>query len=126
MCAVSIAALTVYDMCKSVDRGMSISEITLEAKSEEKQELGLRKSMIKLVFFASLREALGCESLELEFEGPLRLSEMIKQVEEKKESIGARFSQASLKIAINKEIVVNDELLSDGCEVAFLPPVTGG
>ena len=33
MCAVSIAALTVYDMCKSVDRGMSISEITLEAKS---------------------------------------------------------------------------------------------
>ena len=33
MCAVSVAALTVYDMCKSVDRGMSISEITLEAKS---------------------------------------------------------------------------------------------
>ena len=33
MCAVSIAALTVYDMCKSVDRGMSISEIALEAKS---------------------------------------------------------------------------------------------
>ena len=33
MCAVSIAALTIYDMCKSVDRGMSISEITLESKS---------------------------------------------------------------------------------------------
>ena len=33
MCAVSVAALTIYDMCKSVDRGMSISEITLEAKS---------------------------------------------------------------------------------------------
>ena len=32
----------------------------------------------------------------------------------------------SVKIAINKEIAVNDELLSDGCEVAFLPPVTGG
>ena len=29
----SVAALTLYDMCKSVDRGMSISEITLEAKS---------------------------------------------------------------------------------------------
>ena len=33
MCAVSVAALTVYDMCKSVDRGMSISELTLETKS---------------------------------------------------------------------------------------------
>ena len=31
MCAVRCSY--VYDMCKSVDRGMSISEITLEAKS---------------------------------------------------------------------------------------------
>ena len=83
--------------------------------------------MIKLVFFASLREALGCESLEVEFEEPLRLSEMIKQVEEKKGKYwGEVLAGESVKIAINKEIVVNDELLSDGCEVAFLPPVTGG
>ena len=31
--AVSIAALTIYDMCKSVDRGMQISNIQLEQKS---------------------------------------------------------------------------------------------
>jgi cyclic pyranopterin phosphate synthase len=31
--AVSVAALTVYDMCKAVDRGMSIERIRLEAKS---------------------------------------------------------------------------------------------
>ena len=31
--AVSVAALTVYDMCKSVDRGMQIERIQLEAKS---------------------------------------------------------------------------------------------
>jgi cyclic pyranopterin phosphate synthase len=31
--AVSVAALTVYDMCKSVDRGMSIERIQLEEKS---------------------------------------------------------------------------------------------
>ena len=30
--AVSVAALTVYDMCKSVDRGMTIGEIRLLAK----------------------------------------------------------------------------------------------
>ena len=83
--------------------------------------------MIKLIFFASLREELGCESLELEFKEPLRLSEMIKQVEEKKgKHWGEVLAGESVKIAINKEIVVNDELLSDGCEVAFLPPVTGG
>ena len=31
--AVSVAALTVYDMCKSIDRGMTIEQIRLESKS---------------------------------------------------------------------------------------------
>ena len=31
--AVSVAALTIYDMCKSVDRGMSIQRIQLEEKA---------------------------------------------------------------------------------------------
>ena len=31
--AASVAALTIYDMCKSVDRGMSFSEVCLLAKS---------------------------------------------------------------------------------------------
>jgi hypothetical protein len=31
--AVGIAALTIYDMCKAVDRGMVIGEIKLEKKS---------------------------------------------------------------------------------------------
>jgi cyclic pyranopterin monophosphate synthase len=30
--AVSVAALTIYDMCKSADRGMTIGEIRLEEK----------------------------------------------------------------------------------------------
>ena len=31
--AASVAALTVYDMCKAVDRGMTISEVKLLHKS---------------------------------------------------------------------------------------------
>ncbi|HEY2593825.1 MAG TPA: cyclic pyranopterin monophosphate synthase MoaC, partial [Chloroflexota bacterium] len=31
--AVSVAALTVYDMCKAVDRGMTISDIQLLRKA---------------------------------------------------------------------------------------------
>ncbi len=33
LCAVSVAALTVYDMCKAVDRGMRIENIRLVHKS---------------------------------------------------------------------------------------------
>ena len=83
--------------------------------------------MIKLIFFASLREELGCRSLEMEFSQPLRLSDLIEQLEEKKgKHWGKVLARESVKIAVNQEIVINDELLSDGCEVAFLPPVTGG
>ena len=31
--AVSVAALTIYDMCKAIDRGMTISEVRLQHKS---------------------------------------------------------------------------------------------
>lgn len=31
--AVSVAALTIYDMCKAVDRAMEISQIVLQEKS---------------------------------------------------------------------------------------------
>lgn len=33
MTAVSVAALTIYDMCKAMDKGMSITEVSLMAKS---------------------------------------------------------------------------------------------
>jgi cyclic pyranopterin phosphate synthase len=33
LAAVSVAALTIYDMCKSVDRGMTIERVRLEEKS---------------------------------------------------------------------------------------------
>jgi cyclic pyranopterin phosphate synthase len=36
--AVSVAALTVYDMCKSADRGMAIEQVRLEAKSGGKSD----------------------------------------------------------------------------------------
>lgn len=32
LCAVSVGLLTIYDMCKAVDRGMTISEIKLQEK----------------------------------------------------------------------------------------------
>ncbi len=41
--AVSTASLTIYDMCKAIDRGMEISEITLLRKSGGKSGVYERK-----------------------------------------------------------------------------------
>lgn len=43
--AVSVAALTIYDMCKAVDRGMEIDQICLLRKSGGKSGLYERKSI---------------------------------------------------------------------------------
>ena len=43
MVATSMAALTIYDMAKSVDRGMTISEIYLESKKGGKSGVYQRK-----------------------------------------------------------------------------------
>jgi cyclic pyranopterin phosphate synthase len=42
MTAVSVAALTIYDMCKAVDKGMSFSGVCLMAKSGGKSGIYTR------------------------------------------------------------------------------------
>ena len=43
MTAATVAALTIYDMCKAVDRGMSFSEVFLLSKSGGKSGTYSRK-----------------------------------------------------------------------------------
>ena len=43
MTAASVAALTIYDMCKAIDRGMSFSEVCLRTKSGGKSGTYIRK-----------------------------------------------------------------------------------
>ena len=45
MTAVSVAALTIYDMCKAVDKGMEFGEIFLVSKSGGKSGLYQRDAM---------------------------------------------------------------------------------
>jgi cyclic pyranopterin monophosphate synthase len=57
LAAVSAAALTVYDMCKAIDRGMVISEIRLEEKRGGKSGTWTRGSMSTSVRSARSKSA---------------------------------------------------------------------
>lgn len=46
MVAASVAALTVYDMCKALDKGITIEELRLEKKSGGKSGVYQRKSNV--------------------------------------------------------------------------------
>lgn len=81
--------------------------------------------MIKVLFFAQTRELIGQESITVE--------SMFKTVNELRLHL-AEFSDKwalalesdRLLAAINQNIVSLESALTDGDEVAFFPPVTGG
>lgn len=83
--------------------------------------------MIKLLYFAGLRETLGVASEEI------ALPAAVATVAALRSHLAARgapwsvlATAASLRAAVNQTMVAADAAVGDGDEVAFFPPVTGG
>jgi molybdopterin synthase sulfur carrier subunit len=82
--------------------------------------------MIKVLFFARLREQLSTDSLEIEISNNLT-TDLIRQQLALKNELWAKVMTAdSLLVAVNQEVTDWSQPLNDGDEVAFFPPVTGG
>jgi sulfur-carrier protein len=81
---------------------------------------------ITILYFASLREALGTERELLE------LSTGIASVAELRAWLVARGSEWSplaaprVRVAVNQVLASEAAAVADGDEIAFFPPVTGG
>ncbi|WHY86230.1 molybdopterin converting factor subunit 1 [Neobacillus novalis] len=77
--------------------------------------------MNKVLFFAHLRDAVGAEYLTLDAGG--------KTVAELKDELVEKYDlprMETVMTAINEEFASNDEVIRDGDEIAFIPPVSGG
>ncbi|WP_066310233.1 molybdopterin converting factor subunit 1 [Bacillus sp. FJAT-29814] len=77
--------------------------------------------MNKVLFFAHLRDAVGEEVLRLDASG--------KTVAELKAELTSKYNlprMDTVMTAINEEFASNDEVIQDGDEIAFIPPVSGG
>lgn len=81
--------------------------------------------MINVVLFASVREKAGCESVEVNHTQGLTVAGLKQQLMEKSVSWQQALSGKVLT-AVNQKMVDESVLLTDHCEVAFFPPVTGG
>jgi molybdopterin synthase sulfur carrier subunit len=84
--------------------------------------------MLKVLFFASVREQLDCGSLELPWpESGLDLDALQEQLcKERGEHWREILTQENMIRAVNQAMVAGNRGLSDGDEIAFFPPVTGG
>lgn len=81
--------------------------------------------MIKVIFFAQVRELVATDSLELEA--------VYSTVEALRSALARRgdkwqlaLEPGKLLVAVNQSLVATDYALTNGDEVAFFPPVTGG
>jgi molybdopterin synthase sulfur carrier subunit len=77
--------------------------------------------MNKVLFFAHLRDAVGEEFLKLDANG--------KTVAELKVHLAAIYNlpkMDTVMTAVNEEFAMDDDLIQDGDEIAFIPPVSGG
>ncbi|GLR75303.1 molybdopterin synthase sulfur carrier subunit [Aliivibrio sifiae] len=81
--------------------------------------------MITVLFFAQTKELVGIDKLELT--GDYATAEAIREELSKKEGKwDLALEKGKLLVAINQTISSLDSAVSDGDEVAFFPPVTGG
>ncbi|MCX9156679.1 molybdopterin converting factor subunit 1 [Niveibacterium sp. 24ML] len=82
---------------------------------------------VKVLFFASLREALGVGEISVD------LAPAGSSVGAVREALAARGGDwaalgpgRAVRAAVNQDMVPASHVLRDGDELAFFPPVTGG
>ncbi|MDZ7842998.1 MAG: molybdopterin converting factor subunit 1 [Gammaproteobacteria bacterium] len=75
---------------------------------------------VKVRLFASLREEVGIKETEIELDDGATANSLWRQVVEDRDM------PSGVMTAVNLDYARPDTALSDGDEVAFFPPVTGG
>jgi molybdopterin converting factor subunit 1 len=80
---------------------------------------------IKLLFFATLRSQTGLKTLELELPPESRVADLKFLVGERFPEIAPALLGTAL-VSVNREYADDEQIIRDGAEVAFFPPVSGG
>jgi molybdopterin synthase sulfur carrier subunit len=83
--------------------------------------------MIRLRYFASLRETLGVAEEQLELPAGIRnVGDLSHWLRERGGDWTSALADRQLQVAVNQVIAGPDSTIGDGDEVAWFPPVTGG
>ncbi|MBC3767395.1 molybdopterin converting factor subunit 1 [Neptunicella marina] len=82
--------------------------------------------MVKVKFFARLREQLQCSELEVELAESTSIAQLKHKLVDGNPNWQQALASGDLLCALNQTLCSSDTVLSDNDEVAFFPPVTGG
>jgi len=82
--------------------------------------------MIKVLFFAQLRDQLGINELTVESAKNPNVQVLLDNLKATQTHWVLPLSNTTLMVAVNQTIATKTAELVSGDEVAFFPPVTGG
>lgn len=83
--------------------------------------------MLRVLFFASIRERLGRRELALPFDAACSsVAGLVARLESELPGCAKLLLAEKTLVAVNRDVVTREQALRDGDEVAFYPPVTGG
>jgi molybdopterin synthase catalytic subunit len=82
--------------------------------------------VLQVRLFAVLRERAGRDSLEIEVGEGATVAEALQALAGESEPLGAALGAMPVVMAVNRSYVDEDATLSDGDELALIPPVSGG
>lgn len=82
--------------------------------------------MLRVLYFARLRERFGMAGENVEFAG-ITTADLVAQLQARGGVWAEELAAGrAFRVAVNQDIVTLDAALPDNAEVAIFPPVTGG
>jgi molybdopterin synthase sulfur carrier subunit len=82
--------------------------------------------MITVLFFAQLKEELGCDKLELDMPDGATVNDIYLTLQQHEAHWQQIFKDTLMLCAVNQNMADFETVVHAGDEVAFFPPVTGG
>ncbi len=82
--------------------------------------------MAKILYFARLGEQLQTSSEELSLDDMSTIGKLVDHLQDRGEPWSSEFESGRVLVAVNQKMSDFDSTISDGDEIAFFPPVTGG
>jgi sulfur-carrier protein len=79
---------------------------------------------MRILFFAQLKDATGCDSAEIAPPSPLTAEQLWAELLKKFPKLGAY--RSSVRLARNFEYAVPEATFANADEVALIPPLSGG
>jgi molybdopterin converting factor subunit 1 len=79
---------------------------------------------MRVLFFAQLKDATGCDAVELVVTSPLNTAQLWAEILQRFPALAAH--RANVRLARNWEYAASDATFTAADEIALIPPVSGG